>query len=304
VFSERRLVPRCYFGYPLHFVRSAVDSTFDCSTTYNHIFACLSSYRLSPQHPYPQPLDDCLAVVEYVMQNAEELRIDPERIAVGGDSAGGNMAASISLRLKRRIALQLLIVPVLQMFNFNTTSFLDNRFYFNQTTNSHMPVVFVANYFGINSRYAVEMQANMHTSPSLKKSRYAEYVDQRKWMSRDLIRNHTLRTSIGVQTHFGDEDLSDKLEDLLLDPYAAPLMADDYMLSDLPEAYIVTCGYDFLRDDGVMYEQRLRSVGSKVTLVHYPDGYHNSLLFPHGPLKLDVSHRMVTDIVRVLKEDL
>ena len=53
-------------------------------------------------------------VFEYVFQNYEELGIDPGRIAIGGDSAGGNMAAAITLRHKTKVAMQLLLVPALQ----------------------------------------------------------------------------------------------------------------------------------------------------------------------------------------------
>ena len=57
-----------------------------------------SSYRLSPQYPYPIPQDDCVEAVEYLIENASHLRIDPKRIAIGGDSAGGIMYNNIRIR--------------------------------------------------------------------------------------------------------------------------------------------------------------------------------------------------------------
>ena len=56
-----------------------------------------SSYRLSPQYSYPIPQDDCVEAVEYLIDNASLLRIDPKRIAIGGDSAGGIMYNTIRL---------------------------------------------------------------------------------------------------------------------------------------------------------------------------------------------------------------
>ena len=47
------------------------------------------SYRLSPQFPYPDPHDDCAETVNYLRESAVKLKIDPNRIAIGGDSAGG-----------------------------------------------------------------------------------------------------------------------------------------------------------------------------------------------------------------------
>ncbi|HEY8574297.1 alpha/beta hydrolase [Phenylobacterium sp.] len=73
-------------------------------------------YRLAPEHPFPKPHDDALAATTWAFDHAGEIGADPSRIAVGGDSAGGNLAASVALDLKgdpqRRLAFQLLLYPV------------------------------------------------------------------------------------------------------------------------------------------------------------------------------------------------
>jgi len=74
-------------------------------------------YRLAPEHPYPAPLDDCAAALAWLFDNAADLKIDPTRIAVGGDSAGGGLAAALVQRThaegKYAIAFQHLVYPML-----------------------------------------------------------------------------------------------------------------------------------------------------------------------------------------------
>lgn len=225
-------------------------------------------------------------------------------MAVGGDSSGGNLAAAISLYLRTKIALQILIVPSLQFFNWKTTSFIENTKFFHDSINSPTSVVFVTNYLGISPVHYFDLLENNHTSRSLKRSHLATRVDQKIWMNPKYIRNKNLLVSQNINLDHGNEELSDKIEELITDPYVAPLMADDRMLQNTAEAYIVTCGYDFRRDDGVMYAARLKHVGNKVTHHHYPSGFHHAWFFPHGPLRIKSGVDIVADLVKFLTDRL
>jgi acetyl esterase len=77
-------------------------------------------YRLGPEHRFPSAVDDSIEATRYVLANAAALRVDASRVAVGGDSAGGNLAAVVCLALRDagdalQPRFQLLIYPVTDM---------------------------------------------------------------------------------------------------------------------------------------------------------------------------------------------
>ena len=167
-------------------------------------------YRLAPEHPFPAAVEDAYASAQWVSDHAPDFGIAGE-IAVGGDSAGGNLAAVVCQLAKASgpaIAFQLLIYPVTQLG-----------------------------------------QAEM---PSMRENAKGYFLERESmdWFTRMYCPDAAHRS----------------------DPRLSPLLAKD--LTGLPPAYIVTAGFDPLRDEGKAYADKLDAAGVPVTHVNYPGMIH------------------------------
>lgn len=102
-----------------------------CTVLANRAGAVVISvdYRLAPEHKFPAAADDAYAALHWVAEHASDINVDPGRIAVAGDSAGGNLSAVVAAMAREKggpdLALQVLFYPVTD-FNFGTRSYQEN----------------------------------------------------------------------------------------------------------------------------------------------------------------------------------
>ena len=87
-----------------------------------------AAYRLAPEAKFPAAVDDCFAVTKWIANHAADLRVDADRIAVGGDSCGGNLAAVVAQLARDQggpsLAFQALVYPITD-HRFDTPSYRD-----------------------------------------------------------------------------------------------------------------------------------------------------------------------------------
>ncbi len=125
-------VPLLVFYHGGGWIVGDLDSYEHLSRTFANALDCIVvsvDYRLAPEHKFPQGVEDCYAATVWASEHARSLGADPQRLIVSGDSAGGNLAAAVSLMARDRqgppIAFQLLIYPVIDC-NFETDSYQRN----------------------------------------------------------------------------------------------------------------------------------------------------------------------------------
>lgn len=105
------------------------DSTPRALVNSTNAVVVSAHYRQGPEHKFPAAHDDALAVYKWALEHSKELNGDPNRIAVFGESAGGNLAASVSVLARERYMplpiYQVLVYPIAG-YNFDTSSYVEN----------------------------------------------------------------------------------------------------------------------------------------------------------------------------------
>jgi len=192
-------------------------------------------------------------------------------MVTSGDSAGGNLAAAIALKLRDerfrpQPKLQLLFYPVLQGIDFQLPSMMQNRVGPRLTAGSMC--FFVAMYLEGSAKNKDVYCNNSHVDTSVLQ-RYSQTFLNTESLPAKYRQNY-----IRPLLQPFDQQLWNQLKDKLLNPYFSPLVAET--VSGLPEAFVLTIENDPLRDEALLYVQRLTKAGVKVTHRHH-QGYHGDL---------------------------
>ncbi|XP_053226093.1 arylacetamide deacetylase-like 4 [Podarcis raffonei] len=255
-------------------------------------------FRLAPEHPYPVPVLDCLTATIHFLKNAKEYGVDPNYIAIAGESSGGTFAAAICQELVTRedlprVRAQVLINPFLQPGDFDLPSYQQNQ---------SVPPLFRKRVIKFGLRYLTGKDMNVdpfikgaHVPPDLREK-------YKKWISADNIpEEFKARGYVPVEPAPFSKELYEQVK-RGTEAMFAPLVAEDDIIRQLPETFLLTCEYDVLRDDGLLYKKRLLDNGVPVTHHHLTDACHSTICYlGWGPLEFPSSKKCLQHVVQFLK---
>ncbi|KAK5623607.1 hypothetical protein CRENBAI_011069 [Crenichthys baileyi] len=263
-------------------------------------------YRLAPEAVFPDQYYDALVASRVFLSDElmQQYGIDPKRVCVSGDSAGGNLAAAVAQELssdsslKVKFKAQALIYPVLQALDFYTPSYQQNQ----AVPILYRPYMarFWLQYLGADSALEPLLLANNHSS--LDQPAISTTIRSKLNWTGLLAAEHKKDFKPVVKKK-GSPGVVDKVPGLI-DVRAAPLLAEQGVLGKTPKAYVMTCEFDVLRDDGLMYGRRLRDAGVEVTSDHYEDGFHGCMVFANLPMMSSVGQRSMKNYIHWLDQNL
>uniref|UniRef100_A0A8D2NXN9 Alpha/beta hydrolase fold-3 domain-containing protein n=2 Tax=Zosterops TaxID=36298 RepID=A0A8D2NXN9_ZOSLA len=256
-------------------------------------------YRLAPEHPFPAQFEDCLTAAIHFLRTAQDHGVDPSRVVICGDSSGGTLAAAVAQALANRrdlpkLRAQILIYPFLQCVDLNLPSYQQNK---------RVPIllkertlILGLKYINKDLKYIEEIFKGSHVSED-------QRLKYQKWVSPDYIPHEFKIRGYRPSPKYLPLKEMYEVAESMFDPVFSPLLAEDNVIAQLPETFLLTCEFDVLRDDGLLYKKRLEDHGIKVTWCHLQEGFHGTvfLAFFGGILRFRSGTKGVEKIVNFLR---
>ncbi|XP_010626500.1 arylacetamide deacetylase-like 4 [Fukomys damarensis] len=251
-------------------------------------------YRKFPQYHYPVIADDCLNASIHFPRTLKTYGVDPSRVVVCGDSTGGAAVTHITQVLLGQtdlpqIRAQILIYPIVQSINFQlpSTQQYQNVPFLTQD----FLMMCLCKYMAIDPSWKDAILKGVYIPPDVWKK-------YRKWLSYDNIPKSFKNKY--REPHFPgpfNEAAYLEMKHLFVVENQS-LLADDEIIAQLPEAFLVSCESDVLRDHTLLYKKRLEDQGVPVSWYHVKDGFHGCInLFDRKPFSFPCSQKILDAVV-------
>ncbi|XP_005317535.2 arylacetamide deacetylase-like 4 [Ictidomys tridecemlineatus] len=252
-------------------------------------------YRKAPEHHSPVAVTDCLNASIYFLKTLEAYGVDPSRVVACGESFGGGIVALITQTLVGRtdlpqIRAQVLIYPFTQAINLQLPSYQQNPNV--PFLSLQLMLTCMCSYLAID----VSWKDAMLKGACIPRDFWDKH---RKWLSSDNLPKRFRSKDQQPETLAPFNEAAYLETKHILDVDNVPLIAEDKIIAQLPEAFLVTCEVDIVRDDSLLYKKRLEDQGVRVTWYHVEDGFHGCLvlfdkMFFSFPCSLNIMNAVVS----------
>ncbi|XP_078618914.1 arylacetamide deacetylase-like [Branchiostoma floridae x Branchiostoma japonicum] len=253
-------------------------------------------YRLAPEHKFPAGLNDCVTATKYFLRQAQRYNVDPARVGIAGESAGGSLSAVVALKLGQErqnpgLKLQVLLYPSTQGLVLTASTYK----YGPCEVQSVWEAAFITSLYLYGNRSKIDhVLANLYPA-KLEGTHYMNFLDP------SLV--DPALPPLPPGRHVKREDIAADDSDLemALNPHVSPLLAEEEDIRGLPPTFITAMEYDIIRDHAIFYAKRLERAGVKVKMLHYKTGYHGQFQdFKWS----EAGKGMMEDVLSYLRENL
>ncbi|XP_004639723.1 arylacetamide deacetylase-like 4 [Octodon degus] len=255
-------------------------------------------YRKYPDYHFPIVYRDCLNATIHFLKRLQTYGVEASRVVICGESMGASTVAMVTQALVGRTSLpqiraQILISPAVQLLNLQLPSFCQNK---------NVPFLTQEIFMTLVCKYMatdLSWKDALWNGACMPPENWKKY---QRWISSDNIPDRFKNK--GQEPQFpGPFIESAYLETKhFFDVRNAPILAEDEIISQLPEAFLVSYGHDILRDDTLLYKKRLEDQGVPVSWYHIEDGFHGCIvLFDRKLLSFPCSQDTVNSVVSYIK---
>lgn len=277
---------------------------------------------MAPEHPYPIPTDDCFTAYKYVLQNPLKFNADLDRLVIAGDSAGGDATSVVMSRIIKenfeiKPKIQVLIYPWLQKFYTKLPS--QNRYGFTGVLDAaKLSDKYICWYMGFKNINASLLSVFRNNEiltlidNEAEKKFIMDCLDVQKIpkIFKPDESFYKKNNQIVIPTSLPETSLLKKRPELakqlkkIFNPDIAPLLTPKEILTAMPKTYLTVFEWDTLKDEGLLYAERLKDAGVDVHVAYYTEAFHGMALLTQAVFGFQEAREIREDLINYLSKNL
>ncbi|CAF1090911.1 unnamed protein product, partial [Didymodactylos carnosus] len=261
-------------------------------------------YRLSPGVRYPDAIDDSVRVTRYILQHSQKYNVDLTRVFLAGDSAGANLAIIVERRLRNElfypIRAEILLYPLMQLVNYMLPSYQKYLKYELLSVVTEDFLYQVPNYYLNTTFERSKLFKNQHLSKQDLNKFYS--IINKQWLNQSDINDRSYDSNKPLSDDYYITSTNECHPDTskLFHDDISPLLSSTNIISQTPSTFLVSCEYDVLLSDSLLYWKRLKDAHVEVEYRHYYI-FHGAMTFVDWPVTFTDAFEIIEDSAEFIR---